>query len=211
MTGTAFAFDESKVKRDREGKFASIAERVNAVIASFKPQRIGSNKEASAYLKANKPKLTKTQEGAVDRYTGDGFLDLNKKMRAGDTSDPEVKRLDAAMRPLPDDLVVTRRVDLAALGVENGAQLEALRGQRYSDPAYMSTSLGSPYGGELGGVTLKIAAPKGTPAVLAAELSRTPSEREVLLGRGLQLVITSVKANDKYGYDVSAVIVPKED
>lgn len=211
----AASFQETEHPRGKGGKFAkkasgaSVADTVNGIVDNFQPVKVSTNSEASAYLKKQKPKLSRTAAEAVDRYTGDSFLETNKKLRAGDVSDPEVKRLDSAMKPLPDDLLVRRRLGMEAFGVSSPEELEKLKGQIYSDPAYMSTSIGTPYGGDLGGVTLLLAVPKGTPGVLAAEYSRNPSEREILIGRGQRMVITSVKKNDKFGYNVSAVIVPE--
>jgi hypothetical protein len=213
-TEIAASFQESEHPRGKGGKFAkkasgSVADTVNGIVDGFKPVKVSTNSEASAYLKRRKPKLSRAAADAVDRYTGDTFVDTNRKLRAGDVSDPEVKRLDSAMKPLPDDLLVRRRLTMDAFGVSSLEELEKLKGQIYSDPAYMSTSIGTPYGGDLGGVTLLLAVPKGTPGVLAAEYSRNPSEREILIGRGQRMVITSVKKNDRFGYNVSAVIVPE--
>src|ERR1035441_2145771 len=108
------------------------------------------------------PHLTAAQRDAVTRYTGDAFYKLNRALRAGDDSDPEIRRLDAAMRPVPGDMILARHVDMSP---ENA---RALAGKRISDPAYSSAVLGSPHAGGLGGVTLHIAVPKGTPAINAA-------------------------------------------
>jgi hypothetical protein len=183
----------------------------NAALAGLKPKKFATNGDASRYLTSVKPKLTADQRGAVDRYTGDGFFDLNKKMRAGDLNDPEIKRLDSAMRPLPDDLVLTRQVDPQAFGLDlsNLDKVEGLVGHKISDKAYASTSLGSPYGGGLGGVTMRIVAPKGTPAIPAAAFSRNPSEREVLLDRGLEMAVAKVVKNSRGGYDMTVIVLPK--
>lgn len=205
--------------RDNHGRFkkkaALISEAQRAagrdVLATFKPKPIGNDAEATDYFRSQHPDLSDDERNAVDSYTGDGFFDMNQRLRDGDDSDPEVARLDAAMRPLPDDLVVTRVVGLEAFGF-NGktkAGIEDLQGRVIEDAAFSSTALGSPYGGGLGGVTMHIATPKGTPAVLASSLSRNPHEREVLLGRGLKIAVTRVAANDRYGYDVFAIVIPE--
>lgn len=200
--------------RDSRGRFTRSGTKLltdadraagRAAMAGFKPKRM-DNPQAMAYLKANKPKLKSEQVGAVDRYTGDGFFDLNKRLRAGETSDPEIGRLDAAMQPLPDDLLLTRHVQLDAFGK---VPIDQLAGTKVRDAAYASTALGTPYGGGLGGVTMHIAAPAGTPAVLAAALSRNPTEREVLLDRDLEMAVSRVVPNQRGGYDMYLVVLPK--
>lgn len=182
----------------------------NHVVDNLHVHRVANDKEASAYLSKTAPKLPQEQEDAVNRYTGDGFFELNKKLRNGDVSDSEVHRLDAAFRPLPEDLILTRHVQAEAFGLtpETLHNIESLKGSVIADPAYQSTALGSPYGFGLGGITLKIATPKGTPAVFASAVSNNPHEREVLLGRGQKFAIASVTKNKRYGYDVSVVALP---
>ncbi len=192
----------------------SDAERDSArhVVGNLHPRKIGNDRAASDYLAANAGHLPGEQKDAVNRYTGDGFFELNKKLRSGDASDPEVGRLDKAFRPLPDDLILTRHVHAEAFGLtpQTLSNIEGLKGSVIADRAYQSTALGSPYGFGLGGITLKIATPKGTPAVITAAATNNPHEREVMLDRGQKLVITSVTKNDRYGYDVSAVAIPGE-
>jgi hypothetical protein len=163
------------------------------------------------YLQANAPKGHAEHRDAVNRYTGDTFLELNKKLRAGDATDPEVKRIDAAMTPTKDDLMVTRHVGADAFGLTDKelSQVEHLAGKKLTDPAYTSTAIGSTYGGGLGGVTLRIAVPKGSPAVNVAGISNNPHERELLLPRNQELAITKVERNKSFGWDVWAIALPK--
>lgn len=175
-------------------------------MTGFKPVKIPDNKSASQYLDANKAPLGPSERGAVDRYTGDGFLDINRSLRAGDRSDPDVARLDAAMRPAPHDLVVTRTVDTKSFGDVSPADLEKTK---VNDAAFASTSIGTPYS-QFSGVTMHIAVPKGTPLILAAPHSRNVGEREILLDRGLPMAVTRVVPNDLGGFDMYLVVLPKE-
>lgn len=185
--------------------------RGNATLAGFQPRKFASDSEAAKYLTAKAPSLPAAQRDAVNRYTGDTFYKLNQALRAGDTSDPEVRRLDAAMKPSSDDLIVTRHVGADAFGLKDSAlaQIESLVGKKIRDDAYSSTALGSPYAGGLGGVTMHIAVPKGTPMVNVAGLSNNPHEREILLDRGIELAVAKVTKNGRFGYDVHAVVLPK--
>lgn len=214
-------WDTSLHPRDAHGKFAgggprklSKADRAagNAAMDGFQAIRFANDTEATAYLRAHTPKLPAAQRDAVERYSGDSFLQTNKHLRAGDDSDPEIARIDKAMTPLHDDLMLTRHVGPEALGLQPGnlGDVENLVGKKITDKAYASTALGSPHGGGLGGITMHIIAPKGTPAVLAAGLSHNPHEREVLLGRGQRMAVAKVVKNDRYGYDMYLIALPKE-
>jgi ADP-ribosyltransferase exoenzyme len=177
-------------------------DRGNASLDGFRPVRPPGDADAARYLRGTAPHLTAAQRDAVTRYTGDEFYKLNRALRAGDDSDPEVRRLDAAMRPVPGDMILARHVDMSP------DQARALAGKRISDKAYSSAVLGSPHAGGLGGLTLHIAVPKGTPVINAAALSSNPHEREVILGRGTVLAVSRVVPNSRYGYDAYAVVIP---
>lgn len=215
------AWDSSLHPRDNHGRFAGGAGKKltkadrdagRAVMGDFHPVRFANDTEATAYLRAHTPKLPAAQRGAVERYTGDGFLQMNQRLRAGDDADPEIGRIDKAMSPLSEDLMLTRHVGPEAFGLRPGdiSAVERLAGKKITDKAYSSTALGSAYGGGLGGITMHIVAPKGTPAVLAAGLSSNPHEREVLLDRGQTMAIAKVAKNNRGGYDMYLIALPKE-
>lgn len=213
-------WDPARHPRGPHGRFArgpskvTASERVtgNKILDDFKPKKFENDFRTTDYLVAHTPKLTAAQRGAVDRYTGDGFLELNKSLRAGTATDPDIPRLDSAMRPLPDDLLLTRHVDANAFGFrdQDVKGVEHLVGRVISDKAYSSTSLGSPVAGGIGGVTLRIIAPKGTPALMVAGVSKYPHEREVLLARGQRMVIAKITRNSRGGYDAHAVLLPHD-
>lgn len=215
------AWDSSLHPRDNHGRFAGGAGKKltqadrdagNAATADFRPARFANDTEATRYLRAHTPKLPAAQRGAIQRYTGDSFLDTNKRLRAGDATDPEIGRIDRAMTPLHEDLMLTRHVGPEAFGLRNAdiAAVQNLAGKKITDKAYASTALGSAYGGGLGGITMHIIAPKGTPAVLAAGLSHNPHEREVLLSRNQPMAIAKVTKNNRGGYDMYLIALPKE-
>jgi hypothetical protein len=208
----------SKHPRGEHGRFTrsrveplSEADRVAArgVIADFQPRRFASAQDMNGYAKAA-PTLPTEEASAVDSYTGDTFLDINAKLRAGDdlADDSTVRNLRAAMRPTQDDLILTRTVPT---DVFKGFNLEDLAGMKVRDAGFSSTSLGPAYGGGLGQVVMKIAVPKGTPAVFASAYSRNPHEQEVVLPDGLEMAVASVKRNDQFGWDVSLIVLPKAD
>jgi hypothetical protein len=182
-------------------------------LAGFNARKFGGSKEAADYLASIKPHLTADQESALSYYTGDGFHSLNAALRSGDLSrDPEmIKLLDSAMSPLPDDLITSRRVDAKAFGLTDAdiGKVAGLKGKQISDAAYMSTSPGGLYGGGLGGVTMHLAVPKGTPAIPASAFSRNPHETELLLGRGQKISVSRVEQNPKtYAWEMWGVVMP---
>lgn len=186
--------------------------RGNAALDGFRPKKIASASDAGKYLRDSAGKLTSRQAGAVDSYTGDKFHQLNKSLRRGDASDPIVRDLDSAFRPSRDDLVLTRHVGPEAFGLRDGniGDIQKLAGKKLADPAYQSTSLGTTYGGGLGGITMHILTPKGTPVISAAAHSRNPHENEVLLRRGQRLAVAKVERNPKtFGWDLYAVALPE--
>jgi hypothetical protein len=211
------AWNPAAHPRDRRGRFTrsrtvplTDAERqaARSAVDGFKPRRFGSRQEMSAYLDSG-PELSESERGAVDAYTGDTFLRVNQGLRAG--RDPGgdvsvVRGLRAAMRPTQDDLILTRTTGVDAF---KDIDLENLVGMKVKDAGFSSTSLGPAYGGSLGNVTMKIAVPKGTPALFAAPHSRNPHEMEVILPDGMEFAVASAKRNDRYGWDVSLVVIPK--
>jgi hypothetical protein len=74
--------------------------------------------------------------------------------------------------------------------------VESLVGTVLSDKGYLSTSArrGGYTEGSNRDVSIRIAAPKGTPALWMRPVSSVKSEDEVLLGRNLPLVVTDVRA-----------------
>lgn len=215
--GIEAAWNPALHPRDKRGRFTksrtvklTTAEtaRGRAVIAAFKPKAFTTDADAVAYLKKG-PDLPEEQAGAVDSYTGDAFLDINRKLRsgAGAEDDETVQQLRAAMRPTPDDLILTRTVNLDAFGT---VRIEDLAGMKVKDAGFSSSSLGLAYGGDLGNVRMRIAVPKGTPAVFAPRYSRNPDEREIILPDGMEFAVASVTKNDRFGYDMTLIVLPKE-
>jgi hypothetical protein len=198
-------FVPSKHPRDRFGRFtrsssaqASTAEREQAaqVATGLKPKRGVTGAKASAYLE-------QVGDGkhrdAVADYTGGGYVDTHKALRAGKTDDASVKAMDAAMVELPDDLVVSRRVPKAQFGDVNPDDLVGLK---VTDAAYAPTSIGAVRATK-SDVRLRIAVPKGTRAAV------NPDTGEIILDRNLDMVVASVDRNPAGSTDVFLTVLPK--
>ncbi|MEV0968505.1 ADP-ribosyltransferase [Microtetraspora glauca] len=209
------AWDPSKHPRGPDGKFigrtafASAAERaIGNEILGERPRRF-TNAEATRWLRDHTPKLSHEQRAAVERYTGDGFQETNQALRAGKANASDVAALDSAMKPTEHSMILTRVVQPDAFGYKKPADVKGLVGRKVTDRAYMSTAAGSPYAGGLGGVTMHLVVPKGTPHIPVAALSENKHEREILLGRDLEMVVAKVEPNDRYGVDMFVIVLPK--
>jgi hypothetical protein len=183
-------------------------------LAGFGARKFDSDKAAADYLKTILPGLDEDQKSVLSWYTGDGFHQLNKKLRDGKDGGPEAARLKSTMRELPDDLIVTRRVEADAFGLTDAtlSQLpDVVAGKVITDKAFMSSSLNkSPYGGSLGGVIMHLAVPKGTKAVAASAISRNPHETELLLDSGQRIAVSRVERNKSFGWDLYGTILPAQ-
>lgn len=159
---------------------------------------------ARAYYEAWAPKdVAPRAVQAFERYGGQGFIDLNKVLRAdGVFSEEQVARwtdeaveMSKAMKPLSDDVVVWRDVGYKAFGAAHGdeAALRAALRQGYSfiDDGFLSTSVVQE--AEFGGiVNIELAVPKGTRAMWMERYTHIEDEMELLLDRGQNIVIDSV-------------------
>lgn len=208
-------WDPAKHPRGPGGRFAgrggavSAAERelANSVLAG-KPRRF-TDAEAARWLDDHAPGLSAEQRAAVDRYTGDGFTETNRELRAGRTGASDVRAIDSAMRPTQEPMILTRVVNPDAFGYRRPADVRGTVGRKVSDRAYLSTAAGSPYAGGLGGVTMHLVVPAGTPHIPVAAASENRHEREVLLGRGLHIAVARVEPNNRGGVDMYAIVLPR--
>jgi len=154
---------------------------------------------------AKKAKLTASEKSAVSSYSGDNFLRMNAALREGDTTDPEVARIDSAIKKsaLPTATTLYRGMTReAAKALFPGGNIQA--GAVVSDPAYLSTSKDKGEAGArgLGGVVLHIEAAADARALDVGTLSRNPNESEVLLPRNAKLVVKGVTPPARVGAPV---------
>ncbi|GAA4439452.1 ADP-ribosyltransferase [Phytohabitans houttuyneae] len=211
MTVARRKFNPTLHPRDKNGRFTRSGTRdlkkgdrtaAAAVMAGFKPKRGVAGAKAAGYLSGISGSSGPGQTSAVQRYLNEGgFVDVHQALRAGKGADnPDVAELDAAMIELPDDLLVSRRVPLAMFG---DATPDQLVGMKVRDAAYSPVSL-STVPGKADDVRLRIAVPKGTPAIVA------PDSGELVLDRDLEMAVTSVEKNTVGGWDMHLVVLPKD-
>ncbi|MEU9173983.1 ADP-ribosyltransferase [Streptomyces sp. NPDC048420] len=144
--------------------------------------------------------LPAEQKAAVHSYTGPDHFRINGFLREGEGSYhdiPEVRRhveqLDKAPAGsrVPEDVVVSRGTGLRHyLEQMDSVNPAHMVGKKFTDDAYMSTSLGDAVFTNKGAV-LHLRVPEGTPGLYVENLGRYGAkERELLLGHGNEYTIT---------------------
>lgn len=195
---------ESKHHRGPHGRFAAGMSRpkllkrderaVAAIGESFQPHQVTSRGHAAEVTRAQPKRLTPDTVSA--------FHDLAKTLRRKG-SDPRIDEIDREMHPTDRDLVLIRHMPATAFGLkdEDLHHLpEMLTGRKIVDRAYSPTALHQHE--QAGGVTLHIAAPAGTRALVAGD-------NEIWLDRDLELAVNGVYPNGHGGYTVEVTALPK--
>lgn len=170
--------------------------RARQIAAAFTPRRgLNTPDGARAYLSGLGP-----SSPAAATYFNGGHREVNQALRAGKNDYPGVKAMDDAMKPLPDDILVSRRVPAHLLG---DATPEQLVGFKASDAGYTAASLAQLDGGP-GDVMMHIAVPKGTRAAVH------PDNGAIVLDRNLELAVLHVAPNEHGGRDMYLTVLPKD-
>lgn len=165
------------------------------------------NEEMLDWIRPDTALLPSGQRSAITKYTNSGYHDINTYLRGGGLTDTQgygytgsnvvktINNLDATMRPLPVDTVVTRNFT----GVNHlPAKPEDMVGLVYHDNAFLSTTVkeSGVFGGD---VQLIIHCPQGTMGRYVNDISIHTNEQELLLARGTKMVVTKVeKHGDGY-------------
>jgi hypothetical protein len=187
------------------------ADRVRGTASGFKRKLFRSAQEQADYLRSGAGERSQEQRDAIATYTGGSARDLNQALRTKKTLPPEqsatAEEIRSAMQPTADDLVLTRTVPLAAFG---DAPIEELAGKKVKDAGFTSASLGLAHGGRRDNVTIQISVPKGTPALFVGDDGANPGDREVILPDAMEFAVASATKNDRGGYDLHLVALPKE-
>jgi hypothetical protein len=165
--------------------------------AAFKPKAgINTPDGARTYLGG----LGKPSPATATYFSG-GHAEVNQALRAGNDNYPGIKAMDAAMQPLPDDIIVTRRVPARSLG---DATPEQLLNFRVADAGYTAGSVATMDSGP-DDVLMHIAVPKGTKAAI------NPENGSIVLDRGLEMSILHVAPNERGGKDMFLIATPHDD
>jgi outer membrane biosynthesis protein TonB len=194
--------------RDSKGRFTRSASKV------MKPADVKLAKKASdgfnptsAVKASGSPQEWmqahgKPLDGHVAEYLhGDNWKATNAALRAGKPA-PGSDEIDAAMQGLPEDALLRREIPLSLFA---HIPMKDLEGMKVRDAAYASTTLDVPgHDARPDMVTMHIAAPAGTKAIINAE------DGEILLARDTEVAISKAEPNGKGGWDLYGVVIPKK-
>jgi hypothetical protein len=147
--------------------------------------------------------LTKEERHAVYEYTGSDATTLNRFLREGRVAPDimtraamkaETTQLDSAVGKgtLTRETTLYRGTSLATFGLMGAPKV----GQVIRDKGFLSASTSQDVGHEgsfRGGLKLTVIAPRGTRGVDASHVAGG-GEKEIVLGRGQRLQVTSVRS-----------------
>lgn len=137
-------------------------------------------------------KVSQNEASTLSWYSGDGFYDINKLSRSGESS-PEIHRIDSALSKS------TLGVDNLFRGMsrEDAKKLfgsEISKGQVVSDKSFMSTSSKSSVAEmfSVGGIMLDISTSKDMPGISMDKYSSNKQESEYLLPRNAKMMVEKI-------------------
>lgn len=160
---------------------------------------------ASTQKKEAKANLSSNEKSAISSYSGDNFLKINTQLRQGDSSDPDVKRIDSAV----DKGSLSGETLYRGMSKDDAKKLfpdgNIQKGMTVSDPAFLSTSNEKKIAGMfgVGGVMLEIAPEAGAKGLNVTELSSNKHESETLLPRNAELEVVSIHPGKAPGQPVT--------
>ena len=182
--------------------------------SQFKPREA-----SAAEFNQHYAPLDGRQGEAVNGYTREEYAYINGQLR-GYYEAPEsvgllssqltrggiearVASLDAAMQPLPSDVILHRGMQIE-WEAEDGAATSILEsgdvGEFGIEDGFLSASLSRDISQiQDGDFEVELLVPAGTPSVWAKPYSANPGEQEVILGRGLRVEIQDYQPSGGLG------------
>ena len=171
----------------------------------------------------SKKMLSDAERSALMRETNyfgtKNSFKINQAIRTGQTDQltqedrKTIKMMDASMRPLPDNVTLTRKADvkfLEALGISGKMSQDEMNkrvaGGVVTEKSYMSTAYDP---ANLAGtmkkrsVTLSLKAPKGTKALIRPD----QRESEIVLARNTSYRINRVRVTDSGDIEIRATVL----
>lgn len=207
--------------RDRHGRFrkkwqmaAKVIDAISNFLDGFNPRTFQSDGQSAQYL-FNRAKPSRFGGGSAYPRLHADYDEANANLRAGNMDESTkkfVKMMDDSAINLDSDIILSRTVGPDAfgltpeqLGLEDGG-IEDFTGRLIADRGYSAANIGTPMSHGPGKVTMSIAVPKGTKAIIPA---RSPNDRGIFLDRDQELRITKVKPDGTGGFYVMAVATPR--
>lgn len=140
--------------------------------------------------------MTSKQFAAFKSYTGSGYGSINNALRSGRTN-ATADKLSSAMRPVPFNTKVTRWTS------DMGQMFDPMTagGTVWKDEAFLSTAV-VPQGtlGQGRAFKLVIDIPAGTKGRYVDTFSSVQGEKELLLDKGINYMVTHVESHGSYGH-----------
>jgi hypothetical protein len=173
---------------EKAAKDAAKAEKV----AKLPPTHKLTEAEVMAHYKASVD-ATHGEKMALSDYTGSGYADLNKKLRAG--KEDELTAMEKGRMYELDNLSAKYKLPATAhvnrgIGAQYFQKTALKPGTIYKDPGFVSTSHKSGFSSKP--IQFKITVPKGTKAIsVNSHGVGVHSEHELILPRGTKFAITS--------------------
>lgn len=142
--------------------------------------------------------FTERQKYALQTYSGTGYININKQLRAGNVDakvSEQVKYIDDAIAATETDrdLTVYRGIDLAIGTASQRSVSDFQVGKTISDPGFVSTTLDPELAQNFEGkgetVVMAINLPKGSKAFAMYDQFGVKHEEEMLLPRNLSMKI----------------------
>jgi len=207
--------------RDRHGRFRkkwqmaqNVIDAISNFLDGFNPRTFQSDGQSSQYL-FNRAKPSRFGGGSAYPRLHADYDEANANLRTGNMDESTkkfVKMMDDSAINLDSDLILSRTVGPDAfgltpeqLGLEDGG-IEDFTGRLIADRGYSAANIGTPMSHGPGKITMSIAVPKGTKAIIPA---RSPNDRGIFLDRDQELRITKVKPDGAGGYYMMAVATPR--
>lgn len=139
------------------------------------------------------------EKASLKAYTGSYYHTINGYHRKGEHSSQDhdvmvhTRRMDSAMRPLDQDVLLHRGTELVQFGATSPDQLYELIGKTVTDKGYLSTSVGGQAAFNFKGVLMEIEAPIGTKGAYVKPISSFSHENELILARGTKMKVIQVR------------------
>jgi hypothetical protein len=180
---------------------------------------------ANKKLKPLTDALSETQRRAVQKFTGSDYHVINNtilrhadyrgaKGLAGEgdfirLNRRTINQMDKAMSPLEENVIVYRNA--GRISLPDGQIIDPANavGKVLGDFGFQSTSVGKPIGMGNQNVKLRMSVMKGVKGVWAKPISRHAIEDELLLQRGLRMIVTGAKKNGSQ-WELDVTVVPDD-
>jgi hypothetical protein len=171
------------------------------------------------------PDLTEQQRDSIRKYTGASYDTINPGLR-GDPPETDaaqrryrqiVSDLDSAIAKsrLPEPVIVYRGVGQryakhVGADIHEPDQMGSLVGRDFTEPGYMSTSVGSTSAFDEQPVQLMLRVPAGHPALNVMSLSGMgEDERELLVSRNTRYIVHAAYQKNQQWF-IEAEVVPND-